>query len=287
MNDMRSPAEIERDIQVTRAEIDRTLDRLERKLSPGHLLDTALDGGGAFATNLGRTARDNPLPVMLLGCSLAWLAFGPRSPGTHGHSHTGTGVLSDTAHRMSQGARQTGGAVHGAAESMRAAGDRIAESAHAVREQGGRYYRSANRMAHENPLALGALGLAVGVTLAAMFPITRREEEAMGEQSDRVKAAAKDMAAEQAHRADAAAGAAVKAARQETRHPDSRPAAERARDAQPESSPKGPRPVGAQDRKAPKPAPGMGAAGPSTAAPTPGSGSVGPSGGRPGEGKMP
>lgn len=78
-----SPEQIEHEISATRADIDETLDALQNKLSPGELLDQALsyakDGGGEFAANFGRTVRDNPVPVALLGVGIGWLMVSGRS----------------------------------------------------------------------------------------------------------------------------------------------------------------------------------------------------------------
>jgi hypothetical protein len=89
----RSPAEIEDDIARTRAEMDRTLAALEKKLSPGELVDKALGymgGPREFYDNLGHTVRDYPVPVTLVGIGLAWLmaASSGRLPA---REHTGSG----------------------------------------------------------------------------------------------------------------------------------------------------------------------------------------------------
>lgn len=78
-----SPEQLEQQIARTRAEIDVTLDAIQEKLSPGRLLDQVMDytkeNGGAFAGNLGRSVRDNPVPVALLGIGLGWLMFCRRA----------------------------------------------------------------------------------------------------------------------------------------------------------------------------------------------------------------
>lgn len=77
-----SPDEIEQDIARTRAHIDRTLDVLTARLSPGNMVDQALrtarETGGEFTLNLGRTIRDNPVPTALLGVGLGWLMLAGR-----------------------------------------------------------------------------------------------------------------------------------------------------------------------------------------------------------------
>jgi hypothetical protein len=69
---------IERDLEQTRERLDATISALQEKLSPGQLLDQALDyakhsGGTEFGRNLGRNVRDHPLPVALVGIGLSWL----------------------------------------------------------------------------------------------------------------------------------------------------------------------------------------------------------------------
>ena len=83
--DPRPPEEIERDIEATRAEMAETLDVIERKLSPGQLIDQAVDYLRAEGTGsrVGEVIKRNPLPVVLIGVGLAWLALSElsRRPG--------------------------------------------------------------------------------------------------------------------------------------------------------------------------------------------------------------
>lgn len=92
MSDHESPEEIERDIERTRADIDRTLNDLQYRLSPNTLMNKALgsarvkttlqsagSGTAGIAANLGRTMRSNPIPVLLAAIGLTWLAFSSSS----------------------------------------------------------------------------------------------------------------------------------------------------------------------------------------------------------------
>jgi hypothetical protein len=69
---------IEKDLERTRAHLDATIGSLQERLSPGQLLDQALDyfkasGGAEFGRNLKRQVQDHPMPVALVGIGLAWL----------------------------------------------------------------------------------------------------------------------------------------------------------------------------------------------------------------------
>jgi Protein of unknown function (DUF3618) len=82
----KSAAEIEREVRQSRAEVERTLDQIQERLSPGQLLDQAVGqlrgGDGEFMRNLGDSVRSNPLPVTLVGVGLAWMMLaGGRNGG--------------------------------------------------------------------------------------------------------------------------------------------------------------------------------------------------------------
>src|SRR5690606_38457676 len=87
-NGRRSAAEIEDETRAARLQVERDIAELEHRLSPGQLMDQALDylrhGNGAeFGRNFGRSVRDNPLPLALVGVGLAWLMFGGRGGNRH------------------------------------------------------------------------------------------------------------------------------------------------------------------------------------------------------------
>jgi ElaB/YqjD/DUF883 family membrane-anchored ribosome-binding protein len=75
---MTKSAQLEREAEQTRSQLAQTLDELRERITPGQLVDQAVDyakdsGGGLFVRNLGRQATDNPLPVALIGAGVAWL----------------------------------------------------------------------------------------------------------------------------------------------------------------------------------------------------------------------
>ena len=75
---MTSSAQLEQEAEQTRSQLAQTLDELRDRITPGQLVDQAVDyakdsGGGLFVRNLGRQATANPLPVALIGAGVAWL----------------------------------------------------------------------------------------------------------------------------------------------------------------------------------------------------------------------
>jgi hypothetical protein len=89
----KSAAEIEREVRQQRADVERTLDAIQERLSPGQLVDQAMtylrQGGGAeFVGNLGHSVKQNPLPVALIGVGVAWMmAASARRNGDPGRSY--------------------------------------------------------------------------------------------------------------------------------------------------------------------------------------------------------
>src|SRR5205823_5215559 len=65
------------------------------------------------------------------------------------------------------------------------------------------------------PLAIGAVGLAIGAAIAAAFPTTETEAEYLGETSDFVKDKASELAGEGSERATEVAEAVADEARQQ------------------------------------------------------------------------
>jgi len=256
----RSSAEIEREVEDTRASLAGTLGELRDRASPGQLFEQALDyakqsGGGDLARNLGASVRDNPLPLLLIGAGIGWLMVSDRRGGTGGGAdgrrqqlalpspsgrsrptsvkvHSG-GVHMDagedggpsTVQRASEalsGAKdRVGEAASGLGESISGAADRVGEAATAAyrsvagaagssaesigsgassavqrveeagqgaRDQAGQLADSARQglgwLVREQPLVLGAIGLAVGAAVGALLPGTETEDRLMGETRD-------------------------------------------------------------------------------------------------------
>jgi hypothetical protein len=79
--DKPNAAEIQREIESDRRRIEERIDAIQEKMSPGQLIDEVLDyakssGGGEYAANLGSAIKANPIPMALIGVSLAWLMAG-------------------------------------------------------------------------------------------------------------------------------------------------------------------------------------------------------------------
>lgn len=84
-----SSDEIRRDIDNTRAEMDETVDCLQERLKPRHLLDDVLDAFRSSSGSSGTSSdsykqigsrivdkfKENPVPAALIGAGVAWLLF--------------------------------------------------------------------------------------------------------------------------------------------------------------------------------------------------------------------
>lgn len=80
-----SPAELEREVALRRQRLERDVQELQARLSPGQLVDEGMaylrrSQGADFFRNLGTAVRDRPLPVSLVGIGLAWLAASGAGP---------------------------------------------------------------------------------------------------------------------------------------------------------------------------------------------------------------
>lgn len=75
-NRSRSPAEIEREIDETRARMDRTLDELEYRLSPGQVASMAIQElTSGEPSRMVEVIRRNPIPAAMIGIGVLWLGL--------------------------------------------------------------------------------------------------------------------------------------------------------------------------------------------------------------------
>jgi ElaB/YqjD/DUF883 family membrane-anchored ribosome-binding protein len=236
----RDPREIEAELDRTRMQMGNTLEALQRKLSPGELFDQAMgyvrgSGGSEFTSNLKQSVAQNPVPVGLVGLGLAWLMLSGR-----GSSQADTLHAGDGGHRIGEaasGARdRITGATSSAHEKSRAAAERaraglghLASSSrermqhlsHSARSGAERAKSGLDYMLNEQPLVLGAVGMALGALVAASLPRTRREDELMGRARDEFVERAREQGqaqAEKARRVAESAGDAAKEAARDEAH---------------------------------------------------------------------
>lgn len=270
--DNRRPEEIESDIARTRAEVSSTIDAIQSKLTPGQMMDQALQylrGSGAseFGANLGRSVRDNPMPVALVGVGLAWMMMtsGRNGPGPRAwrddryvrrvgaRDATGTGYADEpdwlaedldgplhddaepglgsrvkdrvagAAERVKDAVSDTTGRTrdlaHDARERLSSVSEGVRSRAHHLADTSKRRYDRARhrtmRVIDEQPLVLGALGVAIGAALGAALPTTRREDALMGEMRDDLLDGAGEVAREQMGTVKASAQRVAETAREE------------------------------------------------------------------------
>src|SRR5262249_29202445 len=144
---------------------------------------------GELVRNLARDARDNPLPLALIGAGIAWLmvANGRRSASVAASEAPGD-AISRASDAASELAEETSERMSAAYRDATDAPDRVSEGTTAA----GRGFLDYVR---DEPLLLAGVGLALGAAIGAVLPSTRAEKRAMGDGSGAVKQPAPDFAA--------------------------------------------------------------------------------------------
>ena len=244
-------ARIQADIEHTRNDLDRTLSAIERRLAPSQLMEDGFhylrnNGATEYVQNLGTAAKSDPIPLALVGVGIAWLMLSNgRSRGMadiHARSRVGdaasavgdkasaaasavsdaadgvaAGVkdtLSSVKDKVSQTAQRISDTAQSARDSARRVGDTARQVGNTARQGAQRVRGSYDYLVSEQPLAIGAIGLALGVALAAAAPRTRTEDDLLGDTSDRLKDDVKQSGREQVDKAKRVLGAAEDAVRQ-------------------------------------------------------------------------
>jgi hypothetical protein len=187
-----------------------------------------------FLNNLGDAVRKNPVSAALIGMGVLWLFSGSRSAARAGDFvRTGWDRMPDMAGDVFEGARSTlrsgadavaervasvtGSMTGGAADSFNTAArygreyaDSASDYAASIPETGLEMFENVrsnlSQVFRAQPLALGAIGLAIGVGIAAALPVTELETDYLGDASDAARAKVSELAAEQSERVTSVAG---------------------------------------------------------------------------------
>jgi len=208
-----------------------------------------LERGSSFVRDLGEAARENPVSAALIGMGVLWLFGGTavamsrsaadgmptadRMPNRDWMPNS-TSRLSEAVNTATEAGRRLGGkvasatdqlknnasaALEGASRFGREHADTVSQYASSVPDSGAEminsFRSSLTELFKAQPLALGAVGFAIGASIAAAVPVTKIEAEYLGEASDAVKQTAKQFASEQSARATATAEKAFDAAAEE------------------------------------------------------------------------
>jgi hypothetical protein len=152
-------ASLEKEIDETRADVRATLEALEEKLSPGQVLDHIVAlvrrHGGDYAESFVKAAKENPVATLMASMGLAWLVTAARPEG-----HERTPRM--TRHGRSPAAEETTPAL---GETALALPDRRETRA-------GRIRSGFDHLIYEQPLVMGAIGVAVGAIVGAALRST-------------------------------------------------------------------------------------------------------------------
>jgi len=176
-----------------------------------HAGETAMDVG----SNLMQTLRQNPVPATLAALSLGWLWInGNRSSDTdyESGSYYAKGYSGSDSYRYSgynpqyeNGTRnQREGLANRVGETAGQVQDKAADLASDARDQVSELGSQAQefiqrapgrleQMVQDNPLAVGAVALALGSAIGLMIPETRQEHQLMGEARDAFMDRAQEM----------------------------------------------------------------------------------------------
>lgn len=186
--------------------------------------------------------RRHPLPTLLIGAGIAWAVYerqrdrgnrgyyaGEQEFGMGGYEEfetsefeemeTSTGAIASVKEKAAEAKGKLAEGMESAKEKGREIRERAAGAGRAARDKASQLKQGAQRKFAEtseaHPLTTGLGFLALGVLAGLAVPTSRKEDEWMGEWSDRVKGRAKSKGQELIERGKHVASAAVSAARQE------------------------------------------------------------------------
>jgi ElaB/YqjD/DUF883 family membrane-anchored ribosome-binding protein len=191
-------AQIEREIEQTRARMSERLDTISEKLHPSNLALSAVESVGGRARQTGsrvaHVIRENAIPVAAVGLGVTWLIAQRRAKSVAWNDWTArervSGGVTGVADRLGGVGSPLGDVAERAQERVSELGsearERVQELGIRSREQARRVRTDLERMIEENPLAVAAGAGAIGLALGLLLPHTRREDRVMGPARDQL-----------------------------------------------------------------------------------------------------
>ena len=207
-------------------------------------MNNVSEKGSDFIHDLGEAARKNPLSAALIGMGVLWLfaGSGPAERANDFARSSGLDRIPDAAGNAFDTARSTlrsgpdaltdrvtsasGFVKDGVVEAIdnttrygREYADTASQYMASIPGSGSEIFDTVRSNLSDlfkaQPLALGAIGIAIGAGIAAALPKTEIEADYLGETSDTVKAKAAQFAAEQTDRVTSIAGNVAEAVKKE------------------------------------------------------------------------
>jgi hypothetical protein len=211
------------DIVETRDEMTVTVEEIGDRLDPQNIIEgaketvreatvgkveTMANTAGMMVTDAGDTVREagsglvdritsNPIPAAMVGLGLGWLALSSR-PATQGQSRSTDGAQQRAAMMADQVGRTVDdvtGKAGRTVDNVTGKAGRIAdELPYQVRSTADQIGSEAGRMFQSNPLAVGAIAVAVGTAVGLAMPATEMERRAIARPARQVMERAEDAA---------------------------------------------------------------------------------------------
>ena len=188
------------------------------------------ESGSNFVGELRDAAARNPVSAALIGMGVMWMLTGAKSPTGAGNVFRNAGLdrIPDAFDEFRSGLNERAGSVAEAAvsgldaarERGASALDNVSDYGRAITEPGAVFETARDGLTdlfRAQPLALGAIGLAIGAGIAAALPKTDVEDGYLGAASEAIKTQAAEIAGQQIENATALAGNVVEAASAEAR----------------------------------------------------------------------
>jgi hypothetical protein len=218
--------QLKADIEDTRAEMGQTLNEIQERLSPEHLMDQvketvreatigkvervmekvnekisnvtepAMEVMGRAGEKLKETGSSvgnvvyaNPIPFALMGLGLGMFIVS-RVRNADGRTMRSYGHKSDSEIGYGMATPRSAGMRREATNTgdslLHTTAEKVSHLGHQAQEGAMWAGRGFQRLVSENPLAVGAAAVAVGAAVGLALPGTRLEQEYMGEASEKI-----------------------------------------------------------------------------------------------------
>ena len=219
--------QIRAEIEDTRADMSQTINEIQERLSPEHLMGQvketvreatigkvervmetigevtepareAMSRAGTTIKEAGQEVGNgiwrNPIPIALIGLGVGMLFMRSRRGNGHDYSRTSNTTYPTRRQNLSTGGGTLNQVKEGASDLANRSTEALSNIGSKAKESASEVTTRFGQLLRDNPLAVGAVAVAAGTAVGLALPSTRFESEYIGEAGERLVDKAQEVA---------------------------------------------------------------------------------------------
>jgi ElaB/YqjD/DUF883 family membrane-anchored ribosome-binding protein len=211
--------EMERaEVEEARAEMSRTIDEIEGRLTPSYMAgqarDNVIEAVGDAGSSLMDSVRQNPIPALVAGASIGYIVYRAFSVDRPARDNRRSSYAYEAGTDRTSGVRDAvDNVMRTSADAKDTLQEKVQETAQRTTEQSRMATSRVQATMRSNPLGSALVGLGVGAAIGLLLPRTQVEDNLMAPAAEPLRDRAEDVMEQVQQKAERVASTTAEAAR--------------------------------------------------------------------------